>query len=97
MNKEIKYKNETIVFHDLLESGHNIDKFIINNNLYSRPDHNFEKLLGLLKPNSVVYDVGAYIGTFSIPFAIEKMNVYSFEGFPDNYERTKKIVHHIKI
>ena len=90
MDGEIKYKNNTIKFYDLFETGHNIDKFIMNNQLYSRPDHNFEFLLKLMKPNSVVYDIGAYIGTFSIPFALEGMCVHTFEGFPDNFKRIKK-------
>ena len=90
MNSEIKYKNTSIKFYNLLEKGHNIDKFIINNELYNRADHKFDHLLKHLKPNSVVYDIGAYIGTFSIPFAIEGMKVYAFEGFPDNYKRLNK-------
>lgn len=90
MNAEIKYKNNLIKFYDLFETGHNIDKFILNNQLYSRADHNFNKLLNLIKPNSVIYDIGAYIGSFSIPFALENMKVYAFEGFPDNFERAKK-------
>lgn len=90
MNSEVKYKNNIIKFYNLLETGHNMDKLICDNQLYSRPDHKFDNLLKHLKPNDVVYDIGAYIGTFSIPFAIEKMNVYTFEGFPDNYYRCKK-------
>jgi len=90
MDAEIKYKNNTIKFYDLLKRGHNLDKHIIHKTLYSRQDHKFDNLLKLLKPNSVVYDIGAYIGTFSIPFAIEDMKVYAFEGFPDNYNRCKK-------
>jgi len=90
MDAEITYKNNIIKFYDLFETGHNIDKFIMNKQLYTRADHNFEFLLGLIKPNSVVYDVGAYIGTFSIPFALENMRVHTFEGFPDNFHRVKK-------
>jgi len=90
MDAEIKYKNNLIKFYDLFETGHNIDKFIMNNQLYTRADHNFEFLLGLIKPNSVVYDIGAYIGSFSIPFAIEGMRVHTFEGFPDNFKRVEK-------
>ena len=90
MDAEIKYKNTTIKFHDLIVAEHNVDKFIINQQMFSRPDHQFGHLLGLIKPNSVVYDIGAYIGTFSIPFAIEGMRVHTFEGFPDNYVRAKK-------
>jgi len=90
MDAEITYKNNKIRFYNLFEVGHNIDKFIMNKQLYTRADHNFEFLLSLIKPNSVVYDIGAYIGTFSIPFALEGMFVYTFEGFPDNFERLKK-------
>lgn len=88
--RKIKYKGQDITFYNLLETGHNLDKFIISNSLYSRPDHRFDNLLRHLKPNSIVYDIGAYIGTFAIPFAIEGMNVYAFEGFPDNFERLKR-------
>ena len=45
MDVEIKYKNQTIKFYDLFETGYNIDKFIMNSQLYTRPDHNFEFLL----------------------------------------------------
>lgn len=90
MNAEITYKNNVIKFYDLYETGQNIDGVIISNQLFSRADHNFDKLLSLIKPNSVVYDIGAYIGTFSIPFALEGMKVHAFEGFPDNFERAKK-------
>lgn len=90
MDSEIMYKSNVIKFYDLFETGHNIDKFVINKGLYSRTDHNFEFLLNKIKPNSVVYDIGAYIGSFSIPFALENMRVYAFEGFPDNYVRMKK-------
>tara|TARA_R110000851_G_scaffold18238_5_gene57455 strand:- start:34 stop:774 length:741 start_codon:yes stop_codon:yes gene_type:complete len=90
MNKDIKYKNHTITYHDLLTSGHNMDKFVIEETLYNRPDHNYTRILPLLHEGDVVYDIGAYIGTVSIPYALEGMRVYSFEGFPDNYVRLKK-------
>jgi len=90
MNKSIYYKENTIHYKNLLTEGHNLDKFIINDKLYGRPDHDFSTLLRLLKPESVVYDIGAYIGTFSIPFALEGMKVHSFEGFPDNCKRLKE-------
>jgi FkbM family methyltransferase len=79
-----------IVFHDLLETGMNMDKHIIAGTAFQRPDHNFQPLLRLVKKGSVVYDLGSYIGTFAIPMAIEGMEVHAFEGFPDNYERCKK-------
>jgi len=90
MNKSTKYKNHEIHFHDLLETGHNIDKFILSDSVYRRPDHNFGMILHLLAKGSVVYDIGSYIGTFSIPMAIEGMEVHAFEGFPDNFKRCKK-------
>ena len=79
-----------IKFHNLLPKGHNMDRFIQNKSLFSRPDHRFGDLLRLMKKESVVYDLGSYIGTFSIPMAIEGMDVYCFEGWPDNYTRCKK-------
>ena len=79
-----------ITFHDLLTTGHNMDKFIRSNTLFRRPDHNFKPLVSLLKRGSVVYDIGSYIGTFAIPMAIEGMKVYSFEGYPENYRRCVK-------
>ena len=92
MNKTINYKGQKINFFDLLETGGNIDEHLISGELYNRPDHNIEVLVSMLKlkPDSVIYDIGAYIGTFSIPMALEGMNVYAFEGFPDNFERIKK-------
>ena len=90
MNKVTKYKNHEIQFYDLLTTGHNMDKFILSDSVYKRPDHNFDMILSLLKKGSVVYDLGSYIGTFAIPMAIEGMEVYAFEGFPDNFERCKK-------
>ena len=95
MNKEILYTATTgekhnIQFYNLLTSGHNMDKHILNQTLFKRPDHDFRMLRGLLKPSSIVYDIGSYIGTFAIPMSIEGMDVYAFEGFPDNYHRCKK-------
>lgn len=87
MNKTIQYKNNQIQFTNLLTEGHNLDQSIINGSLFHRQDHNFKGILNLIKPNDVVYDIGAYIGTFSIPLALENMKVYAFEGFPDNFER----------
>lgn len=95
MDKTIPYTDRDgtihqISFYDLLESGHNMDKHIINGSLFLRHDHQFSHLANLLKPNSVVYDVGAYIGTFAIPMAIEGMEIHAFEGFPDNFKRCTK-------
>tara|TARA_R110001599_G_scaffold335775_1_gene553040 strand:- start:299 stop:964 length:666 start_codon:yes stop_codon:yes gene_type:complete len=72
---------------NLLTEGHNLDKSILNGSLFQRQDHKFNDILNLIKPNDVIYDIGAYIGTFSIPLALENMKVYAFEGFPDNFER----------
>ena len=95
MDKSITYRStrgseHSIDFYDLLTEGHNMDTHIINGTLFRRPDHQFKMLVDLLKPSSIVYDVGAYIGTFSIPMAIENMKLYAFEGFPDNHIRCKK-------
>jgi len=90
MEYTVKYKGEEIKFYNLLTEGHNIDKLIMKGSVYERVDHKFEYLLKRLEPGSVIYDIGAYIGTFAIPFAIEGMKVHAFEGFPYNYERLKK-------
>ena len=81
------YKKHKIAFHNLLEKGWNMDKCIIEGTAYQRPDHQFDDILRFLSPNSVVYDIGSYIGTYAIPMALEGMEVIAFEGFPDNYER----------
>jgi len=83
----IFYNHHEISFSNLLEEGHNMDANILNGTLYNRSDHNFDPLLRLLNLGDVVYDLGAYIGTFSIPMALEGMSVIAFEGFPDNYKR----------
>ena len=83
-------KEHEITYYDLLETGNNMDKHIIQGTAFKRPDHNFQPLLRLIKPGSVVYDLGAYIGTFAIPMAIEGMEVHAFEGFPDNHARCKR-------
>ena len=95
MNATIIYtttngERHNIQFYDLLTEGHNMDKHILNGSLLHRPDHDFGILASLLKPSSIVYDVGSYIGTFAIPLALEGMNVHAFEGFPDNFDRCKK-------
>lgn len=90
VNSSIKYLNHTINFYSLLTTGHNIDKFVLNNSLYARPDHNFSEILRHVSKNSIVYDIGAYIGSFAIPMALEGMKVFAFEGFPDNLSRLEK-------
>ena len=95
MHKKITYittagQQHDIDFYDLLTEGHNIDKHIINGTLFHRQDHQFHMIVDLLKPSSIVYDVGSYIGTFAIPMALEGMEIHAFEGFPDNFHRCKK-------
>jgi FkbM family methyltransferase len=87
-----RYKDRDFYFHDLLEKGHNPDTKIIDKSLYeSNPDHFIlREVQKLLKPNSVVYDIGAYIGTYAIPMCIDGMKVVAFEGYPDNYNRLLK-------
>ena len=79
-----------IKFYNLLKQGYNMDKFIKEQTLFQRPDHNFSMLTRLLKKQSIVYDLGAYIGTFSIPFALEGMKIFSFEAWPENARRCAK-------
>jgi FkbM family methyltransferase len=90
INKTISYKGHLINFKNLHEKGHNIDKLIINETLFNREDHCFDPLVKLIEKGSVVYDIGAYIGSFAIPMAIEGMKVICFEGFPDNVKRLKE-------
>tara|TARA_R110000787_G_scaffold127453_1_gene238890 strand:- start:7594 stop:8319 length:726 start_codon:yes stop_codon:yes gene_type:complete len=87
MNRLAHYKNHEILFCNLLEKGWNMDKHILNGSIYDRPDHKFNNILRFLKKGSVIYDIGSYIGTYSIPMALEGMQVIAFEGFPDNYDR----------
>tara|TARA_B100000131_G_C17992343_1_gene563096 strand:+ start:76 stop:915 length:840 start_codon:yes stop_codon:yes gene_type:complete len=82
-----------IQFSNLLKTGYNMDKFIKDKTLFKRPDHQFQLMLSTIKKGSVVYDLGAYIGTFSIPFAIEGMKVYAFEAWPDNHIRCREHTH----
>jgi FkbM family methyltransferase len=92
MDKTINYKGHPIKFFDLLETGDNMDEHVISGELFNGAAPDVEAIVNILKLKSddVVYDIGAYIGTYSIPMALEGMSVYSFEGFPDNFERIKK-------
>jgi len=80
-----------ILFKNLLETGNNVDKYIREGTLFERPQLVFiyDLLFKLIKPGDVVWDIGAYIGSFAIPFAIEGMDVHAFEGFPGNFERLR--------
>jgi len=80
-----------ILFKNLLETGNNPDKHVREGASFERPSpiciNNI--LFKLVEPGDVIWDIGAYIGTFAIPFAIEGMDVHAFEGFPDNFERLR--------
>lgn len=44
---------------------------------------------GLLKPDDVVLDIGAHIGSFSylaMKEGVQPWNIWAFEAFPDNFE-----------
>tara|TARA_R100000152_G_C6719135_1_gene145417 strand:+ start:155 stop:865 length:711 start_codon:yes stop_codon:yes gene_type:complete len=86
----VQYKDSTIHYYDLLESGYNPDTQIRKGIIYSREDHQFGSLLPHIPEGGVVYDIGAYIGTFSIPMSLEGFNVHAFEGFPFNAKRATK-------
>ena len=86
----VKYKNHTIQYYDLLDSGHNPDTQIRSGSIYTRGDHQFESLIPHIPKEGVVYDIGAYIGTFSIPMALEGFDIIAFEGFPSNSKRAVK-------
>ena len=78
MDKTIDYKNNNILFKNLLQTGYNMDKFIIEGTIFSRPDHKYELFYNHLKPGDIVWDIGAYIGTFAIPFSITGHKVYEY-------------------
>jgi FkbM family methyltransferase len=86
----INYRDTPIKFYDLLDTGYNMDKFIREGSLYTRGDHQFQSLIPHIPKEGVVYDIGAYIGTFSIPMALEGFDVIAFEGFPSNSKRAAK-------
>lgn len=86
----IQYKGTNILFKNLHETGHNIDRFILDGSLFRRADHNFDFINSWINPGSTVYDIGAYIGSFAIPMHLEGMNVICFEGFPDNEKRLRE-------
>ena len=93
MEKTISYmshpQSHQIHFKNLLEDTDSVDRHILEGTYFEENRTRYEVLLSLLQPNDVVWDIGAYIGTFSIPFAIEGINVHAFEGFPYNFERLK--------
>ena len=90
IDKIIKFNGHSIKFHDLISGEENLDQHILSGDLYNRDDHRLDHFFKSIRPGDVLYDIGAYIGTWSIPAAIAGMQVYSIEGFPDNFERAKK-------
>lgn len=52
-------------------------------------------LLGLVNENSVVYDIGANIGAFTVAFANKVKKVYAFEPNPRSFELLKKNTEHL--
>jgi len=93
MEKTINYtsyytsRQHQIHFKNLIENSEAIDRYILEDILFERPDHDHNILLRSLKPGDIIWDIGAYIGTFSIPFAVEGLKVHAFEGFLYNFER----------
>ncbi len=87
-----------VIVHKRLVDGHDV-KFYINNPVerFRLQDFGGEKkqmlqLLELLRPNDVLYDIGASVGAWSIPAAMKlsKGTVVSFEPDPENLQRLKK-------
>ena len=78
-----------ILFKNLLETGYNPDKHVREGASFDAPSPMaIDKILfNLMEPGDVIWDIGAYIGTWTIPFAIEGMDIHAFEGFPYNFER----------
>lgn len=52
-------------------------------------------LLRMVNENSVVYDIGANIGTFTVALANKVKKVYAFEPQPKNFELLKKNTEHL--
>jgi FkbM family methyltransferase len=50
----------------------------------------------LFNPGDVVYDIGAYIGYLSVPFALLGGIVHAFEGSSRNYTRLVKFCQHLR-
>lgn len=50
----------------------------------------------LFNPGDIVYDIGAYIGYVSVPFALLGGVVYAFEGSNRNYVRLKEFCKHLR-
>ena len=58
---------------------------------YQRND--LSMALSFIKSGDIIFDIGAHIGTFSVPFAKkvgERGHVYAFDAFKDNYCVLKK-------
>lgn len=60
--------------------GYSLQDIIAEHNIYER----------YVGPRSICYDIGAYVGTHSILFALLGAQVYSFEPSPFNYPRLKQ-------
>ena len=70
----------------------NLDKGIldrcIQNNLAVGTDQ--EVANHFIRPGDIVYDIGAYIGTHSIRYALNGGIVYAFEPSPNNFSRCQR-------
>ncbi len=90
-NNYINYRGILVPFYNLEYGG--VDN-AIRMGIYPIEE---DKLLNLLyKPRDVVYDIGAYIGSHSILFALNGAEVFSFEPSPFNFPRLKENCKHFR-
>ena len=71
--------------------GDVISRYLRTDGAYQRND--LSMALSIIKSGDIIFDIGAHIGTFSVPFAKkigERGHVYAFEALKDNYRVLKK-------
>lgn len=81
------YNGIQVPFYDLGEGGVDLK---IKNNMPPVSAEESSILLKYFQPNDIVYDVGAYIGSHAIFFALNGAKVYAFEPSFKNYNKAVK-------
>jgi len=82
MENYINYRGILVPFSNLKQGG--IDNAIKYGIYPLEEDITLNKLF---RPRDVVYDIGSYIGSHSILFALQGAEVFAFEPSPFNYHR----------